>query len=553
MVKLPDNVVERYDVQIKFLDHLGTSGATAFRSYRESKTLAVGAGSFLVSLVAALFESGLLNVHAIVTDAGPTDRRLFISLAEKARKMEPRAELTLDEATVMDWREKIRPFDWILYADKRMKLNEVRTIHTACREEKKNLLIATCVGHMGFAGPLVTLDSDGCWESAWRRLHHSAVHSDPMIPIISSAAEPMLANIIVFDMFRTITQVTKPELENKFLLLDLHTLEGNYHSFLPHPLVTQKGMTTEQVQNLDELLVCGKSNDGDPTPTDFLSIVHQLTSPQSGILHHWDEGDLNQLPLSQCRVQAVDPLSEGPAELLPVMICAGLTHMEARKEAGLAGIEAYLTRMANFSDFQSHHAMPSEYIEISAGETVEEAVYRGLQKCLTQQLRRQIVDRQTNVRGIQLHDVQDVHCRYYLQALTTMQGAPSIGLGDHVLGFPVVWVGSGDHWYGSVGLNRTLALRMALQQALLKAQNRAEIITLQGVEIPNLVPEEAITTPLEIEAVTDYAELIHEALSDLKRNRTRLLVYKIMVEPFLNEHLGGLFGVMLEKEEDQGE
>ncbi|MBO9596838.1 MAG: bacteriocin maturation protein [Cohnella sp.] len=493
MVKLQDDFVERYG----------------------SKILAVGAGSFLVSLVEALLGVGVLETKLNV--------------------------LNLNDAAVMDWREKIQPFDWILYVSKQMNREEIRTIHTACREEKKNLLTATCIGNTGFAGPLVSPDSEGCWESAWRRLHHSAIRRDPIIPTISSAAEPMLANIVVFNMYRTITQATKPELANRLLLLDLHTLEASYYSFLPHPLVTDKGMMMEQINDLNRLLASDKGNQGDINH--FLSFIDQLTSPQSGILQLWDEGDLSQLPLSQCRVQVVDPLSEGPAELLPIMMRAGLTHMEARKEAGLSGIEAYLTRMT------------SDRFEISAGATVEEAVYRGLQKCLMQQLARQMTDRMPNVLGVRLRDVQDMHCRYYLQALTTMRGAPTIGLGDDVHGFPVVWIGDGDHWYGCVGLNRTLALRMALQQALMKAQNRAETMTLQGVEISNLVQEEAATTHLDIEAVADTAcvEWIYEAVSVLKCNRMRLLIHAMMAEPLLNEHLGGLFGVRLAKEEDQGE
>ncbi|TFE26270.1 bacteriocin maturation protein [Cohnella luojiensis] len=484
--------------------------------FRQAKVLAVGAGSFLVSLVAALFESGLTEVHA-----------------------------TLPKRTVTAWREKVRPFDWILYVSQQERIEEIQAIHAACKAEKKTLLTATCIGQMGIAGPLVNPDSEGCWESARRRIHRSAIRNDPLTPIFNPAVGSMLANIIVFDMFRTIARVTESELKNRFFMLDLHTLEGSYHSFLPHPLVTNR-IETEQVHHWEQLLGQGRGSSGDPN--EFLSFVSRLTSPQAGILHLWDEGDLNQLPLSQCRVQAVDPLSEGPAELLPVMIRAGLTHLEARKEAGLAGIEAYVTRLIN------KKTELSEFVEIGAGETVEESVFRGLQKCLTQQLRKQTADRKPAVLMARLNHVEDTRCRYYLQALTIMQGAPTIGIGEDLLGFPVVWVGACDCWYGCVGLNRTLALRMALQQALLKALNRTEVFTLQGVEIPTLIPEEAIVTNLEIKAVEDraQAELILYASSILKRNQTPLFVFEIKVEPFLKDNLGGLFGVLLRKEEASG-
>jgi putative thiazole-containing bacteriocin maturation protein len=485
------------------------------QSYRQTKVLAIGAGSFLVSLVAALFESGLSEGNVTIID------------------MEQ--ELTLPKETVTAWREKVQLFDWILYVSQQMMLDEIIAIHAACRAERKSLLTAVCIGQTGFAGPFVNPDSDGCWESAWRRLHQSAIRNDPTTLIFSPAAGQMLANIIVFDMFRMGTRVTESLLNNRFFLLDLYTLEGSYHSFLPHPLIT-KGITAEQVHNWDQLLGQGRSSNGDPN--EFLSFISQLTSPQSGILHLWDEGDLNQLPLSQCRVQAVDLLSEGPADLLPVIICAGLTHIEARKEAGLAGIEAYLTKL-------------SKLFAIGAGDSVEEAIYRGLQKCLTQQLIKRTADQKPTVFRVQISSVEDKRCHFYLQALTTMHGDPTIGLGEDLLGFPVVWINAGDCWYGCVGLNSTLALRTALQQALLKAQNRKEILTLQGVEIPTLDPEEAILTNLEIKAVEDtpLVELIQYAISVLKRSQTQLFVFEVMAEPLLNENLGGLFGVMLGKEE----
>ena len=38
-------------------------------------------------------------------------------------------------------------------------------------------------------------------------------------------------------------------------------------------------------------------------------------------------------------------MSEGPAELLPEVVCSGFTHEEAKREAGLTGIEMYVSQM----------------------------------------------------------------------------------------------------------------------------------------------------------------------------------------------------------------
>ena len=171
-------------------------------------------------------------------------------------------------------------------------------------------------------------------------------------------------------------------------------------------------------------------------------------------------------------------MSEGPAELLPDIVCTGLTHEEARREAGLAGIEAYVSRMVGLarcdptfiSGKRGEGVEIKEFIGVGAGETVAEGICRGLQRCLDEELSKQL-----SIKKIMFlrcnGTVEDERCRFYLQALTTMQGAPMIGLGEEVYGFPVIWVGTNDGWYGGVDLNITLALRKALQQALMKVQN----------------------------------------------------------------------------------
>ena len=90
---------------------------------------------------------------------------------------------------------------------------------------------------------------------------------------------------------------------------------------------------------------------------------------------------MSQLPLAQCYVQAVNPVSEGPAELLSEVVCAGLTHEEAKREAGLTGIEMYVSQMIKgFKNQKIKLANITEgFIGIGAGETIEEAVCRGLQ------------------------------------------------------------------------------------------------------------------------------------------------------------------------------
>ncbi|SDO38798.1 putative thiazole-containing bacteriocin maturation protein [Paenibacillus sp. yr247] len=557
--QLSEEVLKKYASQIEFLDHFGNSGAYRFQSYRQSKVLAVGSGPFLISVISALLESGLPKFHVLVSGSEPTDRQRMLELEAHAHKTDPEVaieEVTLQKEGVSGWREVVRPFDSILFVSQHGNIEELRILHSVCREERKVFLPAVCLEQAGMAGPLVHLDSEGCWESAWRSIHESAICKDPQLHTFSSTAGALLANVIVFELLKKITKAIDLEQSNSFFLLNLETLEGKWQQFEPHPLVTGRA-AAEWIHDYELQLErrSSKSESG------LLPYFSRLTSAESGIFHIWEEGDLRQLPLSQCRVQAIDPLSEGPARLLSDIVCTNLTHEEARREAGLAGIEAYVSRMAGllvstlstYQEAEGSRIEPQEFIGVGAGETVAEGIGRGLQRCLAKVLGKELTCQLSSVSRVQLSAIEDKYCEFYLQALTTMKGAPMIGLGEAVSGFPVVWVGTSDRWYGGVGLNVTLALRDALQQALSEAQNQPTSLSSQDLEIPSVCLAEQLPLSLGIPSyeLTVNSEVLLSALQVLEQNRKRLVVFDLAVAPFLKEEMAGVFGVLLREEGPQ--
>ena len=247
-------------------------------------------------------------------------------------------------------------------------------------------LPAICLEQVGLSGPFVHPESDGCWESAWRRLHQSAIQSDQKPNMVSSTTGAILANVIVFEFFKKVTGIAGST--NQIYLLDFETLEGEWLSFIPHPLVTSTSVAPRLVEDLDlRIKQEGKRNNASH---ELLEYFNGLTSEEIGIFHSWEERNLSQLPLAQCFVQAVNPLTSGPAELLPEVICAGLTHEEAKRNAGLTGIEMYVSKwIDSFVRNQDDH-IDSKFMEgtigIGAGETIEEAICRGLQAYLDEKL-----------------------------------------------------------------------------------------------------------------------------------------------------------------------
>jgi hypothetical protein len=151
--------------------------------------------------------------------------------------------------------------------------------------------------------------------------------------------------------------------------------------------------------------------------------------------------------------------------------------------------------------------------------------------------------------------VEDEQCRYYLQALTSMRREPVIGLGEEVSGFPAVWVGTGDYWYGSTGLNITMALQKVLKAALQKVQNNsvypaAQVLELEASSV-RFGKEAAVDLVIPSSEGTLQTEVLQEALQILKKNGKQLFVVDLAVEPFLKKELKGVFGVLLREGESR--
>ncbi len=557
--QLQESIVKKFDAQIEFLDSFDGSGAYRFQLYRQSSVLVVGSGTFLVSLVKSLFESGLPQFHLLSLNSETTNEKRILELEQHYRQFD--SEVKVDEINLpkhggIDWSSIVQPYDAVLFVSDQDGEHELKSLNEMCRQKNKVLMAAITLGQAGLAVPLSYLNSEGDWESAWRRVHHSAIYKDTNDHGASSIAESLLANVIVFEWLKTAAGVTKLEKNNKLFLLNLETLEGKWHSFLPHPLVSGKRI----IEIVEDFKIQAGEDLGKRDSSGLLPFFSQLTSTETGIFHIWDEGELRQLPLSQCRVQSVDPLSDGHALLLPEMVCNGLKHEEARREAGLAGIEAYMSRMANLHINQSYEqsgvsesSTSHEMISVGAGETIEEGVCRALQKYLVDARMRLYEAYTPSITMVKLSHVEDERCRYYISALTTMQGAPTFGLGEEVLGFPVVWLKANNRWYDAVDLNITRSLRRVLLTALLDIQNKDAHFAVDLPQVSSINLKETEIDPISIPACNpfEHHEVLQSALQHLNSIHKRLLVFNITSEPFLKEELAGVFGISLREEDEE--
>ncbi|MCP3772952.1 putative thiazole-containing bacteriocin maturation protein [Paenibacillus sp. MZ04-78.2] len=558
--RLSERILEKFGSQIEFLSNFGGSGAHRFEQYRQEKVLAIGSGPFLVSLVAALLESGLPRIGVAIGDSLPTNRERLKELGEHARKSDPEIhiqEVPYPRRDVSAWQEVLKPFDSIMYVSQEGDVEELRIVQAACKAERKLFLPAICLQQAGLAGPLERPEDGNGWESALRRIHQPVLRQDPQQHGFSVHAGALLSNVIVFELFKTVTGAADPLRNQAVYLLNLETLEGDWYSFVAHPMVIGCNRI-ERIPDIEPRLM----QQPGPAPqsgrhSPLLDYCERITSPDTGIFYEWDEGDLKQLPLAQCRVQVADPLSDGPVELLPSIVGTGLTHEEARRDSALAGLEAYTSRLAERMGQPSSPLetgatglRASEYVGIGAGETLTEAVCRGLRKCLAEELDIRRTGRKPLVTPLQLSMVDDERVRYYLKSLSTLQGVPDLLLEEELFGFPVVRVDIGGRWYSGVDLNITLALRRALLQALSEVQSQAPRLQVRIASVPSRAPKKARPHSLTIPACeeTPRAGVLASAMQQLKQHGRRLHVLDYRLDPFLNKGPIHVLGVALGEE-----
>ena len=112
----------------------------------------------------------------------------------------------------------------------------------------------------------------------------------------------------------------------------------------------------------------------------------------------------------------------------------------------------------------------------------------------------------------------------------------------------MIWVRSQGRRYTSTGLNTTLALRSALQQALLDTQNEVNSTDRKAESAVFLKEKEGKLEIPSCEEITQL-ELLQSSIQILNQNSKRLFVYDLAFEPFLKQELAGVFGVQVREEE----
>jgi putative thiazole-containing bacteriocin maturation protein len=484
--------------------------------------LVAGSGSLLHSLAAALQEAGLAPFRV------------------------------LDISVATNWREEVAAFGLVMYVSNDEGLEHLRELDRVCREDDKALLPLLVFPAVAMVGPYVHREAEVGWEDAWRTIRRAALGLDrPITTLFSPFVEALLAHMMVANVKRIREGEREPPLLGHVYLLDLEKLVGSLTQINPHPLLAGRFAANTVRDVREELLLHREREIGGAQPAELLDCFERWTSGAAGIFHTWEEGDLTQLPLALCRVRTVDPRSEGPADVLPAMIRSGRTHKEARRDAGLAGIEAYAERIWNH---QEAPHVPSEeqlLFAVGAGQTFAEALHRGLRTCLTRRLKEQITCEPTpRVHQLQLCVVEDEICLYELRLLEILCGEPVVGIGEEIAGCPVVWVNAGGVWFGAVDIQLTLALRRALRQGLERAQCKDEAPATDWLIAASVALQQSPSLESAIPSMPEAVmpEAVRSCISNWEKRGIGLEVMDMQIEPFSQERTVRITGTIWREE-----
>lgn len=547
--QLSEKILQHYASQVEFIDNLVGSGAFRFQTYRNSNVLTVGAGSLLLSLTGALLESGLSTVNMLITDncdSNTSRLKDILSLYQHLDDHVAVSNLTDQVTDPESFRTVVQTMDAVLYVSPTGDIDELRRIESICRHEQTLFMAAIYVDGLGLVVPTAwpngMTDMTSAFEATWRRLHRTVFESDLHVSGFTGTSGALLANVLVFELFKSIIGVDDAP-KNRLYTLNVETLEGKWHDVIPARYV-RGPEEAQRIENLHEQL----ASEFDYSMSDLLSYFAKITDKTSGIFHVWDEGGLPQLPLAQCRVQPIDPVSNGPVELLVETVCTGLTHEEARCEAGLTGIEEYVRRLSG--EMTNH----GQLVGIGAGLTMAEAIGRGLHNCLAIELNQALQCNPATIKLTKLGEIHDEKCQFYLQALRAIGSEPVIGLSEDTFGFPVVWVGMNGRFVGSVGFCMSMALQRALTYALMCESREQGNDIVQDVRwvFANFVQAERDEAVSSIDIETWHGfdrEQVSFAVETIARSGKDIVVLDLALEPFLTEALAGVIGVFIRQGE----
>jgi bacteriocin biosynthesis cyclodehydratase domain-containing protein len=347
---LPPDVAAAFAPQVQFVEHFMHAGERTpqelFAAFRTSRVLVAGPAN---PVSAAALRGLLRNGLAEVTVEDPAWKaRLEPELARLEAAGTPASVSTVSDAA-----QEPQRYDVVLCA---ADLGDARPLHRltelllAAGAGGTRILPVLTGGRRAVIGPFTGDPEQPCWLCAQLRI---ASATEPALAAglwrgragagaavggVSGIAADMLGNAAAFDVFRLRTGQLRPDDERHAVLQDLTTLEAHRDRVLPHPCCP----LPHRRAAADGTAVPAPPRDDNEAYGRVSALVH----PTLGVLTHWVDEEIRQIPLKTGRARlAPSAWLSDPARVISAYDVE--TILAARTRAAQAAIGAYVARLGD--------------------------------------------------------------------------------------------------------------------------------------------------------------------------------------------------------------
>jgi putative thiazole-containing bacteriocin maturation protein len=376
----PRQIGGTYAANLAFVESFQVSAVACFEHFCQRRLLLLGSGRGLISLVQASLRCGVKRISVIAT---PEDRASshqdihdFIASCDVSEQSVQLLD-TLVWGNRVAMQNLIRGYDAVLHIADRPMIVRAQLLNRLCVEEQKAFIQAIIIEDRAWVGPLVCAEAEGCWECAWRRLQaHLANFSTqpshyefydrlqaPVSHILAMPEMTMIANQLLFALFKSFTKTDSIGSTGHVSVLDLKTGLSKRHTFLPHPHCQacrhSAAPTADDFLEQIQKLQCQR-------PLDRDSFLERLTDavidPTFGLFTTRGGDDFAQVPLAVDQATLSDPmLQKKRLEILTV----ATVQRNVKDRAGRIAQEACTRYAADVVDHRRLFPLEAEQCNVS--------------------------------------------------------------------------------------------------------------------------------------------------------------------------------------------
>ncbi|GHO41909.1 TOMM precursor leader peptide-binding protein [Ktedonospora formicarum] len=298
---------EDHAPNLAFIQSFQSFGSTRFEAFRHKRLLIIGDGANCDALVQAGLRSGLQHISIMLASERDQLRSSVWSNYDASTEgVRVIASPPWDNEAQLN--ALFQAYDAILHCAYYPQLARAQLVNRVCIEKGKILIQAVMNNGVAWIGPLVCPEMHTCWECAWRRLQANVFDADLLarsdssfeverrVPVALDAE--LIANHLLFELFRYFTQIDSTETGGKMKVMDLNTYESEIHPFVKHPLCQACQSPVPQTSEQFLQRVLGLQHQSPMDPQDLLEKFFRYVDAKTGLFPSVENSHFVRLPLA---------------------------------------------------------------------------------------------------------------------------------------------------------------------------------------------------------------------------------------------------------------